>query len=234
VAYRYADEIFGLGQEMVGALKGRAAGRPTRLVVGVANVLPKLIAYRLLSPVLTMADPVQITCHEDASERLVAELALHNLDVVLADAPLSPSVRVLAYNHLLGECGTSIMAAPALAPRYRRGFPRSLDQAPWLLPTANTALRRRLHQWFDAEGVRPAVCGEFGNSALLKAFGQHGIGVFAVPTAVEDEVRRQYRVQLIGRLPAVREQFYLISIERKLKHPAIVAISHAARRDLFG
>lgn len=234
VVYRYADEIFALGREMVDTLRGRPTSRPLRLVVGVDNVLPKLIAYQLLSPALEMDQPVQIVCREDNSEQLFAELALHNLDVVLADAPLNPSVRILAYNHLLGECGTSIVAAPRLAGTYRRGFPRSLDGAPWLLPTRNTALRRALDQWFDAEQVRPAVRGEIGDSALLKAFGQHGIGVFAVPTAVEEQVQRQYGVRLIGRLEKVREQFYVISVERKLKHPAVVAISEAARQKLFG
>ncbi len=233
MVFRYADEIFSLGRELGDAIKGRSTGRPLKLVVGVANVLPKLISYQLLRPALEMPEPIQIVCQEDSSERLLAELALHNLDVVLADSPVSPSVRILAYNHLLGECGTSIVAAPSLAKSLRRKFPRTLDGAPWLLPTNNTALRRTLDQWFDSQGIRPVLKGEFGDSGLLKAFGQHGIGVFAVPTPVEEQVQRQYGVRLIGRLEEVRQQFYVISVERKLKHPAVVEISKAARQKLF-
>lgn len=231
--YRYADEIFSLGRELTDTLRGRPTGRPLRLVVGVADVLPKMISYRLLEPALHLPEAVQIICREDKPERLLAELAVHGLDIVLADAPVGPTVKVRAFNHLLGECGVSIMGTAEVAKSLRKGFPRSLDGAPFLLPTDNTTLRRSLDQWFENNGIRPAVRAEFEDSALLKVFGQAGIGLFVAPTAVEDEVRKQYGVRLVGRLEEIRERFYAISVERKLKHPAVVAISDAARQELF-
>ena len=234
VVFRSADEIFALGRELTDTLKGRSPGRPVRFVVGVADVLPKLIAYRLLEPALKMAEPIRVVCREDKSERLLAALAVHELDLVLTDAPISPTVRIRGFNHLLGECGVTIFGAAQVAASYRRGFPRSLQGAPFLLPTDNTTLRRSLDQWFDTQGIRPSVVGEFDDSALLMAFGQTGAGLFAAPSVIEAEVRRQYGVQIIGRLEDVRERFYAISVERKLKHPAVIAISEAARQKLFG
>lgn len=234
LVYRYADEIFTLGKELIDTLRGRPSGRPLRLVVGVAGVLPKLVSYRLLEPALQLPEPVQVICREDKAERLMAELSVNELDLVLSDTPISPSLKVRAFNHLLGECGTSIVAVPPLARALSGGFPRSLDGAPFLLPTANTTLRRSLDQWFDAVDIRPLSRAEFEDSALLKVFGQAGVGAFAVPSAVEDEVCKQYGVRLVGRVEEVRARFYAISVERKIKHPAVLAISEAARKELFG
>ena len=233
MVYRHADGIFALGQELKDALKGRPVGRPQRLVVGVVDVLPKLIAYRLLEPALRLPGQIQVTCYEGKPERLFAELSVQGLDIVLADEPPSPAVKVRAFNHLLGECGVSVFGTPSLAASYRRGFPRSLDGAPFVLPTSNTSLRRSLEQWFESEGIRPAVRGEFEDSAMLMVFGQTGAGVFAMPSAIEMEVKRQYGVRVIGRVESIREQFFAVSVERKLKHPGVVAISEAARQKLF-
>ncbi|MBF8258443.1 MAG: nhaR [Actinobacteria bacterium] len=229
VVFRYAEEIFSLGRELTDTLKGRPTGRPPRLLVGVADVLPKLVAYRLLDPALHLPHPPKVIVLEGKPDRLLAELAVHGLDVVLTDAPIGPAIKVRAFNHLLVDSPVSLFAAPRLASAYRREFPRSLDGAPFLLPTVNTALRKNLEKWFDAEGIHPVVVGEFEDSGLLKAFGQEGHGLFAAPSLIESEVRRQYRVHVIGRLESIRERFYAISIERKLKHPAVVAISEAAR-----
>ena len=234
VVFRYADEIFSLGRELRGAVKGRSPGRPVRFVVGVADVLPKLIAYRLLEPALHLAEPIRVVCREDKPERLLAELSVYGLDLVLADAPIAPTVKIRAFNHLLGECSVTVFGTAQVAAASRRGFPRSLDGAPFLLPTDNTTLRRSLDQWFDAEGIHPLVVGEFEDSALLQVFGQTGAGLFAAPSVIEAEVRRQYGVHVVGRVETVRERFYAISVERKLKHPAVVAISEAARQKLFG
>jgi len=176
---------------------------------------------------------VQLMCEQGKPEYLLTQLAVNALDVVLSDTAVSPSTKIRAFNHLLGECGVSIMATPKLASAYRRGFPRSLDGAPFLLPAENTVLRRSLEKWFDAEGIHPLVRGEFADSALLKVFAQKGEGVFALRTAVEREARRWYRVQLVGRIDSIRERFYAISVERKIKHPAVVAITQAAREKLF-
>jgi len=231
--YRYADEIFGLGRDLMDTAQGRLAGHPLRLTAGVANVVPKLIACRILEPALKLPEGVQLECLEDTPEQLLAQLALHHLDLVLADAPVGPTVKVRAFNHLLGECGVSVLGRPQLARAHRRGFPRSLDRAPFLLPRANSALRRSMEDWFDKQGVSPRVVGSFDDSALLKAFGQVGAGLFAAPTAIEAEVCQQYGVRLVGRPESVREQFYVITVERTPKHPAVVAISEIARRQLF-
>ncbi len=234
VVYQYADEIFSLGRELTDTLKGRPTGSPVRFNVGVADVLPKLVAHRLLEPALSLPEKVRLVCYESTQAELLAKLAIHELDLVLSESPIGPDVQVRAFNHLLGECGISIFGPKALADSYRRRFPASLDGAPFLLPTVATALRRELEHWFDAEDIRPAVVGEFDDSALLKVFGQAGAGLFAAPDVIEKEVRRQYGVRVIGRVKAVRERFYAISVERKVKHPAVIAIAHAARNKLFG
>ncbi len=233
VVYRYAEEIFSLGREMVDTVKGRATGQPLRLAVGVADVLPKLVVRRLLQPALTLPEPVRLVCYEDSYEKLLGDLALHTLDIVLSDAPVPPGSSVRAFNHLLGETGVSFFATKALARVHRSGFPRSLDGAPFLLPLENLTLRRSLNQWFDRNDIKPRVVAEFEDSALLKVFGSDGVGVFPAPTIIEADVCRQYHVELLGRAPEVRERFYAISAERKLKNPAIVAISQGARHETF-
>ena len=233
IAYRYADEIFSLGREFQDTIKGRPLVRPLRLIVGIADVVPKTIAYRLLEPALQLPEPVRLVCQEDKTERLLAELALHTFDLVLTDAPVWPSTNIRAFSHLLGECDVTFFGAATLARKYRRGFPRSLDGAPVILPTDNTALRRSLDQWFAGLGIRPLLRAECEDTALLKVFGRAGHGVFAAPSVIEAEVRRAYGVESIGRAEAVREQFYAISLERRLKHPAVIAITEAARSKVF-
>ena len=233
VVYRYAEEIFGLGREMQDVLKGRPRGRPLRLLVGISDHVPKLIAYRVLQPTLSMPEPVQLICHEDTSERLLAELAEHRLDVVLSDAPVTAMTRVKAFNHLLGSCGVSLFAAPSIATARRKNFPACLDGAPFLLPAEGSSLRRSLEQWFDAENIRPKMVGEFKDSALMKTFGQAGVGIFAAPSVIEKEIEDHYQAAVVGRPDTVVERFYAISVERRLRHPAVLAISEAARRSLF-
>ncbi len=233
VVFRYADEIFSLGREMMDTLKGQPTGRPLRLAVGVTDALPKEVAYRILEPALKMTEPVHLICSEGAPDFLLAELATHRLDLVLMDSPIGPGIKIRAFNHQLGECGVTIFGSKALADQYGADFPKSVRGAPFLLPTEQTALRRLLDQWFDANDVRPRTVAEFDDSALMKSFGQAGAGLFAGSTVVEPEIVQQYGVKVIGRLPTVRERFYAISVERKLKHPAVLAISESARRQLF-
>jgi LysR family transcriptional regulator, transcriptional activator of nhaA len=231
--YRYADEIFSLGREMVDSVRGRLAGYPLRLTVGRPDVLPKLIMYRLLRPALKMPEPVQLVAYEGKLDQLLAELSKHQYDVVLSDSPVPPMMHIKAYNHLLGECGVTLFATPDLARRYKPSFPKSLEGAPLLVPTPNTSLRRALDQWLDGHDLRPRIVGEVEDSALLKVFGQVGEGIFPAPSAIEKEVCKQYSVRVVGHIAEVRERFYAISVERKLKHPAVVAISTAAREELF-
>ena len=235
LVYRYADEIFGIGRELLESLKGRpSAGRPLPLTVGVANAVPKLIVHRLLQPAMSGELAIHLVCREDSTETLLGELATHALDVVIADGPAPPHVRVKVFSHLLGESDTSFFAAGPMATKLRRRFPRSLNDAPVLLPTHHTALRRALDQWFESEDLHPRVVGEFDDSALMKAFGQAGEAAFPAPAAIEQEVVRQYRVHVVGRVKAVRERYYAISAERRLKHPGVLAITTAAKTELFG
>jgi LysR family transcriptional activator of nhaA len=230
--YRYADEMLGLDRELLEAVKGRPV-RPGKLAVGVALVVPKLVAYQMLEPALHLPEPIQLDCVHDRPQRLLAELAVFGLDVVLADAPAPPAVKVHAYSHLLGECAVSVFGTEPVAAAHRRGFPGSLDGAPFLLPSEDSALRLSLEEWFQKQKVRPRVVGTFQDTALLDAFGQAGAGLFAMPAAVEAEVRRLYRVRVVGRLSSVRQRFYAITVERKLRNPAVIAISERART-LFG
>lgn len=234
VVFRYADEIFSLGREMVDAVAGKVIGNQIRLDVGVVDVVPKLVVRRLLDPALATTDPpIKLVCFEDAFEKLLAELALHSLDIVISDAPLPPGSSIRAFNHLLGETGIAFFGTKALAAKCRRGFPASLANVPMLLPLDHVPLRRSLNMWFDSVGVRPNVVAEFEDSALMKVFGSDGIGVFPSPIAVESEIARQYEVERIGEAVGVRERFYAITMERRIANPAVIAISQAAKAELF-
>lgn len=231
--YRYADEIFSLGSELIDSLRGRPAVGPISLKVGLVDVIPKLIARKLLAPARKIPEQVRLICHEGKEEQLLAELALHNLDVVLTDAPLRSNLSIKAYNHLLGECGVSFLGVERLAQPLRHNFPYSLNGAPMLLPMAKSSFRGKLDQWFDRIGIHPVIIGEFDDNALLKVFGQAGDGIFAAPTVIEKEVELQYQVQAIGRTDKIRQKFYAISVERIIRHPAVAAISQAAQEKLF-
>jgi LysR family transcriptional activator of nhaA len=233
VVFRYAEEIFLLGREIRDSLRDQPAKRPLKVHIGIAEVIPKLLAKKFLLPVLQLSDNVQLICHENRSDRLLAELSIHNLDVVLTDTPVGSLAKVRAYNHLLGESSIMLFAVDPMARKYRRSFPASLKNAPFLLPAVGTALRGMLTNWFDAHGIRPHIVGEFEDSALLKVFGQQGLGVFAAPVVIRNEVIKQYNVREIGLIEGQTEQFYAISVEKKLKHPAVVAIADAAKNQLF-
>jgi LysR family transcriptional activator of nhaA len=233
IAYRYAEEIFGLGRELQETLRGRPTGGPVRFVVGVADALPKLVVRRLLAPAFAMNEPVRVIVRDGPPDRLVAELAIHALDLVLTDAPMSPTIRVRAFNHPLGECGVTVFGVPQLASQYTEGFPRSLEGAPFILPTEGSALRRSLDQWFVEEGIQPRIVAEADDAALQKTLGEGGLGLFASASVVDEEVRRQYGAVALGPLDTVRERFFAVSMDRKLRHPAVVAISEKAKSELF-
>lgn len=234
VTFRYAEDIFSLGRELLDTVKGRPTGRPLRFVVGIADVIPKLIAHRLLEPALHIAEPVRMVCQEDKTERLLAELSIHNLDIVLADAPLGAGTKIKAYSHLLGECGVSVLASASVGIDKTAPFPGNLNGAPMLLPAEGTTLRRSLEQWFEAERIRPRIVGEFDDSALMKVFAAAGSGAVVAPRVIEEEVVAQYNLEVLGRTDAVKERFYAITGERKIKNPAALAIASAAREKLFG
>lgn len=230
IAQEHADEIFSLGQQLLDVLGEKRAPRRSKLVVGVTDSLPKLVVYHLLEPALRAAEGIEIVCREGDFDRLVAELAVHALDLVLADAPLPANFGVKAFNHLLGQSELSFFAAPKLRKKLRGRFPACLDQAPLLYPAEGTALRRALDAWLDEKSLRPKFAGEFEDRALAKAFGHAGAGVFVAPSAIEAEVKRQYDVYVVGRTAAIKEHFYAISLERRIKHPGVAAVSAAARK----
>ena len=225
----YADEIFALGGELEEAVRNLPSERPMVFKVGVADVVPKSIASRLLAPALELNDRVRLICKENSLDDLLAELALHRIDMVIADSPIPPGINVRGFNHPLGESGVTFLAIPELAKSLRRKFPQSLNEAPLLIPSEINVVQARLLKWFDSLHIYPHIVGEFDDSALMKAFGQTGAGAFVVPTAIASEVKKQYGVSVIGETEEVREQFYAISVERQISHPAVAAITNSAR-----
>jgi LysR family transcriptional activator of nhaA len=232
--FAYADDIFSLGRELIDVVKNRPIGRPLHLDVGVVDVMPKIIAQLLLEPAFHLGQDVRICCREASADQLLARLATHELDVVLSDAPVDTTIKIRAYAHLLGECGITFATTPRIAKRLKRKFPQCLDGAPILLPTDNTALRRNLNFWFETHHIRPIVVGEFEDFALLRAFGHSGAGIFPVPSVFKHKIQSERAVRIIGSTDDVCSQFYAISADRKIQHPAVVAICNAAKRDLFG
>jgi LysR family transcriptional activator of nhaA len=229
LALNYADQIFLLGEQMQEALDEADTAR-TRLTVGISDSLPKLTAYRLLEAATQLPKPVRLVCFEDQFEALLADLALHKLDVVLTDREMRSGTTLRVFSHLLFESDTMVVGAPQLAARYAEDFPGNLNGAPFLLPTRNNALRGRIDEWFELHNLRPDVVGEFEDNALLNTFGRRGLGLFFAPAVLAQDMAEQFKAVLVGLVPQVREQFYAISNERKIKHPAVEAILAAVHK----
>ena len=229
----YADEIFSLGAELSQRLKSNEPGKSLELNVGVVFSIAKLIAYRILEPVLELEDPVRVICHEGNLEKLLGDLAVHKLDLVLSDRPLPVGLNVKAYNHVLGDSSISFFAHKRIARSYRNNFPSSLDQAPMLAPVETNVLRRSIEDWFDQQEMSLNIISEFDDSALLKAFGSAGVGVFPAPTVISENVEHMYHASLIGTVDELNETYYAISPERKLKHPGVMCITETARKEFF-
>lgn len=230
----YADEIFALGEELEDVVRNNPGGRPLQFRVGIADAVPKSIAYSLLEPAVRLPESMRIVCREANLTTLLADLAVRRLDIVVADSPMPANVDVRCFNHLLGECGVTFFAKPTLARRYKDGFPGNLDGAPFLLQGEHAAVRPRLMRWFETRQVRPRIVGEFDDGALLSAFGEAGTGIFTAPSVIASQVKKQYGAVAIGSTNEVTERFYAISVEHRLTHPAVVAIRSAARQKLFG
>lgn len=234
LAYQYADEIFQLGHEFMDSLEHRSTrGRQAKLVVGATGAIPKTIIKKLLEPALELEKKVHLICREDEHDRLLGLLATHELDVVLSDMPLAPSSGVKAFNHLLGEAGMTFFAAPTLKRRFKGSFPKCLNNAPFIAPLPGSAMGRLLTQWFEQQDIRPEIVAEVQDSALIKALGQDGVGAFCLPSPTESDVKKRYRVKVLGRTEEIKERFYAISPERRLRNPAVVAICEGARARLF-
>ncbi len=232
--FHYAEEIFSLGQELTHTLKGLRTERGLRLNIGISDAMPKLLAYRLIEPLLRHSDPVQIQCWEDKTDRLLNDLALHRIDLVLSDVPATPASGTRIFNHFLGASPVAVFGAPALANHYREDFPRCLNGAPFLLPTTNTALRRSLDVWFDRMEISPSIQSEIEDSGLIKTFGMGGSGLFFSPSAVAQAIEQQYRVENLGLAEEVSERFYIVTAQRRLKHPLMHVILDHAQQAVFG
>jgi LysR family transcriptional activator of nhaA len=225
IAFRFAEEIFALGEELDTAIKQRPSLRAIRFHVGVVDSLPKLVAHEVLRPIYSLAQSVHLVCREGKIGDLLGQLAAYRLDLVVADEPASSSVKIRAFNHLLSESDLTFCAPARLAARLRRGFPRSLHQAPALLPTETTGLRRSLEQWFHSMGIRPRVVAEFEDAALMKEMAADGKGFTIVPAIVAAEALARYRLHLIGTTSKCRNRVFAITAERRLQHPAAAIIT---------
>ena len=231
--YRYANDIFSLGRELKETLNGAAADRRERLRVGVADVLPKIVAAHVLKPLLLGDEQIHLVCYEGKPAELLGRLTSHELDLVLSDAAVGAEANIRAFNHELGECGVSVFAPKKDARRYRKNFPASLDGAPLVMPTDNTSLRRMLDYWFARQQIRPHILAEFEDSALLKAFAQSTGAVFAAPSLVKESIAKLYGVAEVGAPEGMRERFFAISLERKVRNPAVVKLLEAAHERIF-
>lgn len=234
VAFRYANDIFGLGREFMDVVKRRSTPQVMRLAIGVTDFLPKSIVQRLLEPALQMNGPLRLICREDRSlADFLDELSMHALDLVLADAPAGVGSPLKLFNHLLGDCGTTIYGSARVAASLKRGFPRSLNGARFLVPGVNAALRREIEHWFDTQGIRPQVVAEVDDSGLQQVLAAGGHGVFAGPSVMEADARAHYGLRQVGTIPTLRQRFYAISVERRLRHPGAIAICQNARDEYF-
>ncbi len=230
---RYADEIFELGRELNDVLRGAPAVGPSEFIVGAASALPKTIVYKIIEPALQLPQEVSLTSREGPVDAMLADLAIHKVDMVLSDTPVTNAISVKAFNHLLGESGLSCFAAPRLAKKYRKNFPQSLNNAPVLLPTPEYAIRQLIDGWLHQQDIHPIISGQFDDSALMKSFGQAGEGMFFMSSTIEEEICSNFNVRVIGKIDDIKQKYYAISAERKVKHPAVAAICDTARSSLF-
>lgn len=234
LVFQYADEIFSVGEELCVRLKSKDASMAPSLQVGITNSIPKLIAMRILQPALEGDEPIKLVCKEGSLESLLGGLAVHQLDMIISDCAIPAGLNVKAYSHALGNSDIGFFAKTANARRYIKGFPKSLNDAPVLLPTAGNPIRSGLEVWLDSHDISPTLVAEFEDSALMKAFGEEGLGVFPSPEVIRDEIEMMYKCRMLGKADSVHEYYYAISPERKLKHPIVLEIIEAARANLFG
>jgi LysR family transcriptional activator of nhaA len=233
IVFDYAGEIFDLGERLQEAVAGAETQGPLRLSVGIVEAFPKLLAHQIIAPALQAFEHLHLRVDTAPPDRLFAQLAVHDLDLVIFDSQMPATVDVRAYNHKLGESTVTIAGTRELAERYAEGFPGSLHGAPFIMPGPDTMLRRSLRQWMSDSGIEPRVVADIEDSAILKTFGAGGVGLFALPTAVASDVARMYEAELLGELPGVVERYWAISAERRIRNPAVAAIANAAQNELL-
>lgn len=229
----YADEIFSIGDELVEAVHDQRAKKSSPLRVGIADSVSKYVAHRLLEPALKLVDSIRLICREGRLVPLLSELSVHRLDLIIADRPMPTHLNVRGFNHLLGESGLTVFGADSLIENLIGEFPKCLNHAPFLLPGDDAAIRPKLERWLDNNNLHPMIRGEFDDSALMKSFGQAGAGLFAAPSTNAAHICEQYKVKVVGHIETVMEQFYMISTERRLTHPAIIAITEKGSESLL-
>jgi LysR family transcriptional regulator, transcriptional activator of nhaA len=230
----YAEEIFSLEDELLSVVRSEGARSALTFRIGIADSVPKLLAYRVVEPALHMDEAVRLFCREGRLVSLLADLSVHRLDMVITDRAMPTDLNVRAYNHLLGSSDVTVFGAASVVQTLKGAFPALLEKAPFLLPGEEVAIRPVLEQWFEAQRVHPRIVGEFDDGALLKTFGQGGAGLFVAPTAIADHVCRQYDVRTVGRIESVVEKLYAITTERRIQHPAAVVVSQAGAREMLG
>jgi len=229
LAFQYAEEIFALGREMTHAIHGWSTTGPRLLQVGIADAVPKLAAARVLQPAMELYPEMRLICREDTPNRLLAELAAHRLDVVLLDSPFDPALPIKAIDYQVARWNIAFYGAPHLVAQRANGFPLSLEEAPVLLPTADSAMRRSLDRWFEANGVAPRIIGEFEDSALMKSFSESGLGLFPAPSGLATAIERQHGVETLGVLKDATVSYYAVTVKRGVEHLGVEAICHAER-----
>ncbi len=225
----YAEEIFSIGEQLENALHTGVTNKPSEFRVGVADVIPKSIAFKFLLPSIHANEPIKLICHEFDLVKLMTELAVHELDMVIADSPMPTNIDVRAYNHLLGASDIEFFAAPKLISNLKGNFPDCIDTQPMLIPGPAAAIRQPVLDWLETRNIYPIIIGEFDDTALLKAFGSEGTGVFFAPSVIGDEICRQFKVQSIGITSEVKQSFYAISVERKISHTSVKTVTDSAR-----
>lgn len=232
---RYADEIFELGNELGEVLRGAPLVGASEFIISAASAIPKTIVHKIIEPALKLSEDVSLLCKEGPVEAILGELAMHEVDMVLTDTPLSSAFSLKAYNHYLGQSDLSFFAAPELVSSLTNvaNFPACLNDAPMLIPTKQNAIRQQFDRWCTDARIFPVLRGQYDDSALMKCFGRSGFGIFFMPTIIEDEVIQSYKVEKIGQLSDIKQKFYAISAERKVTHPAVSAICHSARDETF-
>ena len=229
----YADEIFSAGRELMNAVKQRPGKHPVRLNIGLTDAFPKLIAWQILRAAFRSDEPVHVVCREGELGPLVNHLQAHRLDIVLADEPASSALKTKTFNHRLGDSGLTFCAVPVLAAKLRPNFPQSLNGAPALLPATNMGMRAALETWFDTHEIHPRLVGEFEDSALMEVCSSGGRGFTVVHTVVDRTALKHYNLRVIAKVKDCRSEFYAITAERRVKHPAAVAITEHAYSHLF-
>ncbi len=233
LAYKYAEQIFAIGSEFLEVLDGKSEGHLQEFKIGIADVVPKSIAYRLIEPALEPTSKVLVHCLEDKTEKLLASLSIGEIDLVVVDRPIPPHIKVKAFNHFIGECGISFLATRALAKKHKASFPGSLAKAPLLLPTTESAVRHQLDQWFEAKHIEPHCTAIFQDRALMKLAAREGKGIMPIPSVVEKEIKQEFNLELVGRIEEVKEQIYIVSIDRKLRNPLVQKICSHGQNSIF-